>query len=189
MHSSVLPTARCCLGLTPGTPLLLDSLEGHALRIALLAQHGDLVFDLESLLLPSLAVGLDLVALRFEVAESFLQGRGELLLGVQVLLDRLDAAFLVLDDLRVDELLAGVPRARRRDVAAIGLRGNVGERREGNRRWWRGKGSCRRALAQVRVERTAAVVRAVLVCSAVLELQLGDKSVQLHQRADRWRLV
>ena len=59
------------LSLTTRTPLLLNSLQRPALRIALLAQRPQLLFHLKGLLLPRLAVRFHLVTLRLEVAEGF----------------------------------------------------------------------------------------------------------------------
>ena len=85
------------LRLTTSTPLLLNSLQRHTLRVSLLAQRSQLVLHLDRLLLPRVAVRLDLVALRLKVAKGFFQGGGELFLGVQVFFDGLDAGFLVFD--------------------------------------------------------------------------------------------
>lgn len=100
-------------GLPPGTPFLLDSLEGHTLRLAFLAKTAHFLLQLPGLLLPSIAVGFDLVALRLEISESFFQGRGELLLGVEMFLYSADTRFLILQLLSIDELLASVARSRR----------------------------------------------------------------------------
>ena len=77
-----------------------------------------LIFQLPGLLLPGIAIRLDLVALRFEVSEGFFQGCGKLLLGVEMLLDSTNAGLLILDNLRVRQVFASVARTGRGDAAS-----------------------------------------------------------------------
>lgn len=147
-------------GFAAGASLLFNGLEGHALGAALLAKSAQLFLQLPRLLLPSLAVGLDFVALRFEITKSLLQCGGELLLSVEMLLNGADARFLFLNNLTANQLLASVSGARWRR-GTVGSGGNGGKRRKGNgggRRRKRGSG---RALAEIRCERAASVVRGI----------------------------
>lgn len=110
------------LGFAAGIAFFLDGLKREALRVALLAKRRQLFLQLPCLLLPGLAVRLDLVALRFEVAESFFQRGSELLLGVEVFLYCADTGLLVFDNLGTDKFFAGVARAWRRDTTVGGRR-------------------------------------------------------------------
>ena len=136
------------LGFTAGTALLFDGLEGQTGRAAFLAEGGEFILECPGLLLPGLAVALNFGALGFKVAEGLFQGSGQLLLGVQVLFDCSNSSFLVLDQLDVGQLFAGVSRAGRGHTT-VGVRGDGRERRERDRRWRRGKRSSGRALAEI----------------------------------------
>lgn len=101
------------LGFPPCIPFFFDGLKRKPGRVAFLAEGIKLVLVLPSLLLPCLHVRLDLLALGLQVSKCLFEGGGELLLGVEMLLNGTDAGFLVLNDLSADKLFAGMPRARR----------------------------------------------------------------------------
>lgn len=101
------------LGFPPGIPFFFDGLKRKPGRVAFLAEGIELVLVLPRLLLPCLHVRLDFLALGLQVSKCLLEGGGKLLLGVEMLLNRTDSGFLVLNDLSTDKLFAGMPRARR----------------------------------------------------------------------------
>lgn len=79
--------------------LFLDSLETGAGATTFLAQAHELVFEVLALLAPVLHLGLGAVCRSLEVDECLFKRRCELLLRKQMLLNRADACFLLLDEL------------------------------------------------------------------------------------------
>lgn len=68
---------------------------------------------------------------------------------MQMLLNGTDTSLLVLNKLSIDELLAGVARAWRRNASSIGCSSNARERRKGNRGRRRWKRSSRGTLSEI----------------------------------------
>lgn len=105
----------CTLGLDAetGVALFLDCLQRVTRHAALLLEGIELLFETRALLLPVVDLIFGLLAGRFQVGKSIFQGSGQLLLCKEVLLDRADTSFLVLDQLRLSNVLALVTRSGR----------------------------------------------------------------------------
>lgn len=86
--------------------LFFDGLEGVTGHAALLFEGVELLLEAGTLLLPLADLVFGLLAGRLEISESILQGSSELLLGKEVFLNRADARLLILNKLRMRNVLA-----------------------------------------------------------------------------------
>lgn len=99
LRHALLKCGSCSFSSHAHLTFLFDSLQTGAGVATLFSQANKLVLETLTLLTPVLHLGLRSVGRGLEIDKCFFERRCELLLGEQVLLDRPNSSFLVLDKL------------------------------------------------------------------------------------------